>query len=169
MIGRFFRKKSESKDDLSPVADTDVKTDFSQQQVLGTVEAFADDILRRNEKRLSAKLSRDETKNQHLRTEERSSCFTVGQLSFPDAGVTLEGVILDASRFGVSFRPASRFIEHRVGEQAHLSVEGVHRVGIIRATRPNGYGIQLMSPLEDADRRAIVDASLQVEGIPPAA
>ncbi|MEM6414612.1 MAG: hypothetical protein AAF720_08140 [Pseudomonadota bacterium] len=111
-----------------------------------------------------AALSKDAEKNKHKRKEARTDISAIAELAFPDRGFSLDGVIVEASTGGLTFRPAAHYIEERVGEQIQVRVIGVQKNGIIRATRVTGYGIQLFdsfSELELSSMRAkSVDLSL---------
>lgn len=114
-------------------------------------EDFAIEEARRRGERKLRELSKDAKRHGHKRREERKTFSAIAMLGLPDRGFALDGVISEASRGGCTFRPAALYIEERTGEQVMIEVEGIKRKGIIRATRVNGYGIQLFDPFTEED------------------
>ncbi len=119
-----------------------------------TADSFAEEQAERAE-RLQERLAKDAERNQHLRQDERSAFSVIAELSLPDKGFSIDGVVTEASRGGLSFRPAANYIEERTGEHIQIVAQHIRRNGVIRSTRVNGYGIQLLEQLSDSDLEAL--------------
>ncbi|MEO0397860.1 MAG: hypothetical protein AAF224_00370 [Pseudomonadota bacterium] len=119
--------------------------------------------------RETAALSKDVAKNSHKRKDARTTLTVIAELAFPDRGFSLDGVILEASRGGLTFRPASHYIEEKAGEQIQVRVEETAKKGIIRSTRVNGYGIQLFDPFSEAELESFRTNSIDLKPFDEAA
>lgn len=124
--------------------------------------SFADEVREREGEREQARLDRENDKFEGKRSEERGRCFTVAQLRSPETGSQLDGVLLDASPNGVTFRPAASYIQEMDGEQIVVVCQELLRVGIVRSTRPDGYGIQLLEALAESDLDVIYRSSIDL-------
>ncbi|MEM9704444.1 MAG: PilZ domain-containing protein [Pseudomonadota bacterium] len=121
------------------------------------------DLEARTVQRQRKALVRDEKRNQHKRAEQRVDIFALAEIALPDRNFSLDGVIIDASPGGLSFRPSTQFIEDLTGEPVKLLIEGVAKNGVIRATRPNGYGVQLTRGFSTGELALLRDLSVDVE------
>ena len=125
-------------------------------------EGFAAEIARRDGARVTERLRKDSERNIHLRSEERTEFSVIAELVAPDRGIATDGVISEASRGGLTFRPATNYIENRTGERIQIVIEGLKRMGIIRSTRANGYGVQLLEPLSPEDLDLLREISVDI-------
>jgi len=98
------------------------------------------------------------------RREERRTFSAVAELVLPDHGLSIDGVVADASSGGLTFRPAANYIEERTGEHVMVVVEDIRRKGVIRSTRVNGYGIQLIDRLTPEDLDLLSELNLDLRG-----
>ena len=130
----------------------------------GTADQFAATYREREGARQEKRLEKDREKYSHQRRESRQNSFTVASLSMPDRGISIDGVILEASHNGLTFRPATNYIENRIGESIQILVGPAARNGIVRSARPDGYGIQLFDPLTDDDLVLIAEESVDLQG-----
>ncbi|MEM9153223.1 MAG: hypothetical protein AAGB19_22610 [Cyanobacteria bacterium P01_F01_bin.3] len=128
----------------------------------GAAGEFADTYRERQGARQEKLLEKDREKHVHQRREKRSRSFTVASLSMPDRGFSIDGVILEASKNGLTFRSATNYIENRIDEPIQLMVGAISRNGIIRSTRPDGYGVQLFEPLTDEDLSFVQEQSVDL-------
>ncbi|MGV6819745.1 MAG: hypothetical protein ACWA5T_04525 [Parvularcula sp.] len=126
-------------------------------------QSFLQEFQAREAARTEERLKKESSRHSHERQDERASCFSVAELRFPETGGRLDGVLLDASRNGVTFRPAAHYIQVLDGEQILLVCQDEERVGVIRSTRPDGYGIQIFDPFTDEDLKRIYDESLTLD------
>ncbi|RFB05098.1 hypothetical protein [Parvularcula marina] len=108
---------------------------------------------------LIERLEKDRLKNEHLRTDQRQSCFLIARLEFVEKGLGMDGVVTDASLGGINFRPASRFIQERTNERIVVHIGDVALKGILRRTQPSGYGIQINPRMTDEQFADILEAS----------
>jgi hypothetical protein len=76
------------------------------------------------------------------RRHERYACVAIGTMTLIEVGATFEGVLLEISTGGCSFRPASLYLLDRIGTEVLIETEHVSARGVIRATRTSSYGIQ---------------------------
>lgn len=104
---------------------------------------------------LQERLSRDQEKNAHKRRFERYPVFAVATMIILDSSQQIEGVITEISQGGVKFRPASLFVLERNSERVSIIIDDINTTGTIRATRADGYGIQLIEQLSDIDIKFI--------------
>ena len=125
--------------------------------------AFAEEYHKKRSDRQTRRIEKDATRFAAKRQDARKNCFTVAALLLPEKGITIDGVIREASRRGLTFRPASNYIEERDGEAVQIAFSSWSRNGIIRSSRPDGHGIQLFDPLADEDIAAVIEASLNLD------
>ncbi|MBI1391420.1 MAG: hypothetical protein GC152_01645 [Alphaproteobacteria bacterium] len=116
----------------------------------------------RSADKLHQELLKDAQRNAHKRRDERQELSAIAELSIPDKGFSIDGVISEASRGGLTFRPATSYIIARDGERVQVIADLIKRTGIIRSTRVNGYGVQLLEPLSNADLAKLRDASVDL-------
>lgn len=83
------------------------------------------------------------------RRHTRHECLCAGVVTIANSSIAIEGVVIEVSKGGVKFRPAKTYLLERKNVQIFVEFEGIHRVGKIVATRPDGYGIALFEELED--------------------
>lgn len=105
-------------------------------------------------------LSRDAERHSHKRKEERQELSAIGELSIPEKGFSMEGIISEASRGGLTFRPATTYMVERSGERVQIVADRIKRTGVIRSTRANGYGVQLMETLSPSDLDLLKNVSV---------
>ena len=96
---------------------------------------------------LRKRLKKDVKKHSHKRQFERYDIFAVGSLVIMNNSQRMDGVIDEVSAGGLRFRPASVFIMERKNEAVSIHLGDYNISGIIRATRADGYGIQLLDQL----------------------
>ncbi|MCF6344819.1 MAG: PilZ domain-containing protein [Devosiaceae bacterium] len=106
---------------------------------------------------LQERLSRDQEKNAHKRRFERHTVFAVATMIILDSSQHIEGVITEVSQGGIKFRPASLFLLERNSERVSIILDDVKTTGTIRASRADGYGIQLIDKLDENDLQFIID------------
>lgn len=83
------------------------------------------------------------------RRYERYACSIPGTMTVLENGARFDGLILEISAGGCSFRPASHYMLNRVGSEVVIGSDEPLAHGVIRATRPHSYGIEFphdMSP-----------------------
>ena len=83
-----------------------------------------------------------------VRRYSRHECFVIGSLVLPERRLELDGAVMEISIGGALFRPATRFILDRTGEDCFVCFNELRVPGRIMATRSDGYGIRLMRDLE---------------------
>ncbi len=105
---------------------------------------------------LRRRLKEDESKNSHKRRFKRHKIFAVGVMTLMNSSQQIDGVIDEVSAGGLRFHPASHFIMERNGETVSMTLGDMQVSGKIRATRADGYGVQLLDVLEDSQLQAIV-------------
>ena len=96
---------------------------------------------------LARRLKKDEQKNAHKRRYERHTTFIIAELVIMDTSQRFEGVINELSQGGMRFRPASRYIQRRDMDRVTISVNDQIFPARIRASRPDGYGLELLEQL----------------------
>ena len=105
-------------------------------------------------------LEKDVAKIAHKRKEAREEFSVVAELSFPDKGFHIDGLVTEASRGGLTFRPATSYVVEIIGERIQVIVDRIKRNGVIRSTRENGYGSQLLDELTDGDLKILRNTSI---------
>ncbi len=106
---------------------------------------------------LRQRLKKDISKNSHKRQFERFDIFAVGTMTIMDNSQQLDGVVDEVSAGGLRFRPASVFIMERKNEAISLQLGGFQISGIIRATRADGYGVQILDQLTDEQLSVLIE------------
>ena len=89
-------------------------------------------------------------KAQFTRRYERRDCVLISNMFVPEIGAEYPGAILEVSRGGCSFRPASLFMLDRTGQTVVMRNEYFEVEGRIRSTRPVSYGIQFFDEVDPA-------------------
>ncbi len=125
--------------------------------------AFAKSHKEKVGKRQRKELEREADRYQHKRKEERVDLSVIAEMSLPDKGYSIDGAITEASRSGLTFRPATDYIVERSNERVQIITDNVRRNGVIRSTRVNGYGVQLTDPLSAADHDTLQEASVNLQ------
>lgn len=97
---------------------------------------------------LRQRLKTDVVKNAHKRKFERYDIFAVGTMTMMDNSMLIDGVIDEVSAGGLRFRPASTYILERKNEAVSMKLGNYKISGMIRATRADGYGVQLLDQLD---------------------
>ncbi len=111
------------------------------------MEQHETDITKIDTTTLRQRLSRDVTKNSHKRQFERFDIFAIGAMTIMNNSQRIDGVIDEVSAGGLRFRPASTYILERKNEAVSIELADYVISGIIRATRADGYGVQLLDQL----------------------
>ena len=106
---------------------------------------------------LRRRLNKDVVKNAHKRQFERHNIFAVASMVMMDNSLSMEGVVDEISEGGVRFRPASTFIMERNNESVLINLDSLQISGIIRATRADGYGVQLLDPLNQDQLDVLIE------------
>ncbi len=105
---------------------------------------------------LQKRLEKDKEKNAHKRAFERHSVFAVATMVLNNNSQEVEGVIAEISQGGLRFRPASLFLLDRNGENISMILDDINVSGIIRASRADGYGIQLLDKINPSEMAYIL-------------
>ncbi|MGJ8527404.1 PilZ domain-containing protein [Maritalea sp.] len=114
-------------------------------------ELVVDEVAAKQSEILRRRMDKDDEKNAHKRKSERFPTFAVGTMMLLDNSYVFDGVITEVSSGGAKFRPASVFLQERNNERVTIKIDEIQSVGVIRASRVDGYGIQLMDSLSDDD------------------
>ncbi len=83
------------------------------------------------------------------RRHQRYSREILGNMEMDESGAKFDGMILEISAGGCSFRPASMYLLNRVGSHAMIETKLFRKPGIIRSTRPYSYGIEFFEPVSE--------------------
>ena len=102
---------------------------------------------KKHAEQLQKQLVKDQEKNAHKRAFERHSVFAVATMVLHENSQEIEGIIAEVSQGGVRFRPASLFLLNRNSERISIILDDINVTGIIRASRADGYGIQLLDEI----------------------
>ena len=121
------------------------------------IDKTVNKTLVKNAQILQQRLSRDQEKNAHKRRFERYQVFAVATMIMLDSSQHIEGVVTEVSQGGIKFRPASLFLLERNSERVSIILDDINITGTIRASRADGYGIQLIDMLEEIDLKYILD------------
>ena len=106
-------------------------------------------------------------KRKFARRHERFDCVVIGTMKVVEIGAVFEGALVELSRGGCIFRPASLYILDRSGESVRIHTEYFEAEGRIRMVTPKGYGIQLFTELsEETVRQAIAEHGGKLEDSP---
>lgn len=136
------------------------RRELSERDLKGQAEKFTEKFVEKQQLRAEKERERQEKLHAKDRQSNRQSCFSVAALGLPDQRIEIEGLVTDISARGVTFRPASHYLMVRDGQPIHLAVEGITRTGVIRSSRPDGYGIQVLEPYSEDDIDRVLKASL---------
>jgi len=98
---------------------------------------------------LSRRLLQDQQKNAHKRRFKRHPTFAVANMTILNNSMHFDGVVTEVSENGLKFRPASLFLLEQNGERVSVVIDSVKTIGTIRASRADGYGIQLLEKFDD--------------------
>lgn len=82
------------------------------------------------------------------RRHTRHECCIIATMTLVDRHIELDGLVLEISRGGASFRTATTYILMRDGEEVMLRIEGQKCMGTIVASRPTGYGVRFNEALD---------------------
>lgn len=92
------------------------------------------------------------------RRHERYPCVLLGAMRVVDIGAEFDGVILEISQGGCSFRPASMYLLDRTNETVRIRAADFEAAGLIRAARPDSYGVQFFQDIgEDIVRKVVAE------------
>lgn len=105
---------------------------------------------------LQKRLEKDQEKNAHKRAFERHAIFAVSTMVLSNNSQEIEGVIAEISQGGLRFRPASLFLLERNGENISIILDDINVSGIIRASRADGYGVQLLDEISPSEMNYIL-------------
>jgi len=105
---------------------------------------------------LRQRLQADETKNAHKRQFERHKLFAPGVLIMMNSSQEIDGMIAEISSGGLRFRPASSYIQERNSEPVYIVLDDLRLSGRIRATRADGYGVQVLDEMTEESLREIL-------------
>ncbi len=94
------------------------------------------------------------------RRHNRYDCVVIGTMKVIEIGAEFDGALLELSRGGCTFRQASMFALDRLNELVLIHTEFFEAEGRIRAVRPDGYGVQFFSEIEEA----VIDRVVQEYG-----
>jgi hypothetical protein len=103
-----------------------------------------------NLSRLVSRNRSNQEKQGFSRRHSRFQCVLIGTMKVIDIGAEFDGALVEVSRGGCTFRQASMFVLDRVGETVLVHTEFFDCEGRIRSVRPEGYGIQFFSEVQDA-------------------
>lgn len=90
------------------------------------------------------------------RRYERYACSIPGTMTVLENGARFEGLILEISAGGCSFRPASLYLLNRIGTEVVIDSGEPLAHGIIRATRPHSYGIEFPNDMSPEAMAALI-------------
>jgi hypothetical protein len=102
----------------------------------------------KNTEALQRQLVKDQEKNAHKRAFDRHKIFAVATMILSFNSQEVEGVITEVSQGGLKFRPATSFLLERNGERVSIIVDDIKKSAIIRASRADGYGVQLLDEID---------------------
>ncbi|WP_424983859.1 PilZ domain-containing protein [Maritalea sp. S77] len=119
------------------------------------------EIVAKQSETLRRRIDKDQEKNAHKRKFQRHPTFAVSTLMLLDNSHIFDGVITEVSSGGVKFRPASSFLQERNGERVAVKIDEIQSTGVIRASRADGYGIQLLEKFSNEE----MDHILQNYGV----
>jgi len=108
-------------------------------------------------KTLRRRIKADESKNSHKRKFKRHNIFAVGEMVVMNNSQRIDGVVDEISTGGLRFRPASSFIMERNGDAVSMTLGDFQISGRIRATRADGYGVQLLDQLSKNQLNVIIE------------
>lgn len=111
---------------------------------------------------LHRRLNRDEQKNAHKRRFARHKTFIIAQMMIMDTSQRFDGMVNEVSQGGMRFRPASRFMQKR-DDTVTLVMADRTFSGRIRASRPDGYGIELLDSLSEDDLAHLLEMSAEID------
>ncbi|MEM9233369.1 MAG: hypothetical protein AAGA69_03925 [Pseudomonadota bacterium] len=137
-LSRFRKKKAPASPAEQPALDA---TGLSKDELGRLTPAQKEALL--------ARIEKDRQRNEHLRNDQRETSSLIARLEFTESGLGMDGLVTDASLGGISFRPASRFIQERSNERVQIIIGDTPLIGILRRTHPNGYGIQVTPRMTD--------------------
>jgi len=106
---------------------------------------------------LRRRIKDDESKNSHKRKYERHKIFAVAEMTLMNNSQRMDGVVDEISVGGLRFRPASAFIMERSGDAVSMALGELHVSGRIRATRADGYGVQLLDQLSNEQLDTLIE------------
>jgi PilZ domain len=89
-------------------------------------------------------------KKSFARRHSRHDCVVIGTMKVIEIGAEFDGALTEVSRGGCTFRQASMFVLDRLGELVLVYTEFFEAEGRIRAVRPEGYGVQFFSEVDEA-------------------
>jgi hypothetical protein len=89
-------------------------------------------------------------KKSFSRRHSRHDCVVIGTMKVIEIGAEFDGALTEVSRGGCTFRQASMFVLDRIGELVLVYTEFFEAEGRIRAVRPEGYGVQFFSEVDEA-------------------
>jgi len=116
---------------------------------------------------LQKQLTKDQEKNAHKRAFARHEIFAVANMVLMNNSQEIDGVITEISQGGVKFRPASLYLLERNGERVSMIIDDINVAGIIRASRADGYGIQLLEEISNKEMDYIVRSYIVNNEISP--
>jgi hypothetical protein len=105
------------------------------------------ELVAKQSETLRRRIDKDQEKNAHKRKFQRHPTFAVSTLMLLDNSHVFDGVVTEVSAGGVKFRPASSFLQERNGDRVSIKIDEIQSTGVIRASRADGYGIQLLDKL----------------------
>lgn len=77
-----------------------------------------------------------------VRRHSRHDCFIVGTIDLVERRVIIDGTVMELSLGGLLFRPASKFILERSGDDVEVEFADIKIAGRLMNTRPVGYGVK---------------------------
>lgn len=101
-------------------------------------------------------MKRQEKAGSHMRAHMRHPCCLVAELLIADKGFKIDGLVIEASRGGIRFREASKYILDRRGTSVVVIIGQSQYPGIIVNLGSNGYGIKLDSLVSDEEVERLV-------------
>ena len=119
------------------------------------------ELVAKQSETLRRRINKDQEKNAHKRKFQRHPTFAVATLMLLDNSHIFDGVVTEVSSGGVKFRPASSFLQERNGDRVAVKIDEIQSSGVIRASRADGYGIQLLDKLSPEE----MDHILQNYGV----
>lgn len=101
----------------------------------------------------------------HMRAHMRHPCCLVAELLIAEKGFKLDGLVIEASRGGIRFREASRFVLDRRGVAVVVIIGKSEYPGVIVNVGNNGYGIKLDTLISDEEVERLVADNPTPQGL----
>lgn len=92
----------------------------------------------------------------HMRAHQRHGCCLVAELLITEKGYKIDGLVIEASRGGIRFREASKYVLDRRDVHVVVIIAGNEYPGVIVNVGHNGYGVKLEGLISDEEVERLV-------------